>query len=187
MTLFSAPPSNPPSNSKLPRITAALLLGGCAGVLPADAPAKLVAHPDHLPDAGADEVVVIINNNAIGGTHAGFFVGALLSDPSGSYLEKRALDPNWKGASLADYVAFQLEDGDNVRVYRFGLSAKDFSAIEQRVRSAGLTPPLFCAVAVQNQIAGVGPFASLETTGWTSPAALAERLDPLVRPSSARK
>lgn len=162
-----------------------LLLGGCAGVLPADAPAKLVPHPDHLPDAGADEVVVIINNNAIGGTHAGFFAGALLSDPSGSYLEKRALDPNWKGASLADYVAFQLEDGDNVRVYRFKLKAEEFSVIAQRIRSAGVTPPLFCAVAVQNQIAGVGPFVAIETTGWTSPAALAERLDLLVRRPAA--
>jgi hypothetical protein len=163
-------------------VLSSLLLYGCAGVLPSDAPVKLVAHPDHLPDAAPEEVVVVINNNAIGGTHAGFFAGALLSDPSGSYLEKRALDPNWKGASLADYVAFQLEDGDNVRVYRFRLNAKDFSVVEQRVRSAGITPPLFCAVAVQNQIAGVGPFAALEPTGWTSPAALAERLDLMVRP-----
>ncbi len=159
----------------------AILLGGCAGVLPADAPAKLVPHPDHLPDAGPDEVVVIINNNAIGGTHAGLFAGGLLSDPSGSYVEKRSLDSNWKGPSLSDYVAFQLDDGDNVRVYRFKLNAKDFSVVEQRVRGAGVTPPLFCAVAVQNQIAGVGPFVGLEPTGWTSPAALAERLDPLVR------
>ena len=60
-----------------------------------------------------------------------------------------------------------------------------FAVIEKRVQTAGITPPLFCVVAVQNQIAGVGPFSGIAETGWTSPAALAERLELVVRPPAA--
>lgn len=44
---------------------------------------------------------------------------------------------------------------------------------------AGSTAPLFCGAAVQNLIAGVGPFAGVPAVYWSSPAELAGRLTPL--------
>ena len=163
------------------RLLLVFLLAACADLAPTyDPDPKLAERRTRLADVAPDEVVIVINNNAAGGRHSGMFAGRELSDPSGSYVFQRTGTPGWAGPSLDDYVAFQLEDGANVRVYRFRLQADDFAEIERRIRSAGVTPPLFCAVAVQNQIAGVGPFARLEVTGWTSPSALARRLDPLV-------
>ena len=155
-----------------------LLLAACAGQ-PADenGPQRRGARP--APDVARGEVVVVINGNAAGGRHAGLFAGPWLSDPSGSYVTQRAESPQWTGPSLADYVAFQLEDGDDVRVYRFKLREADFAEIEQRVRSAGTTIPLFCAATVQSQIAGVGPFKEIPDTFWTSPTALAQQLQRL--------
>ena len=156
-------------------------LAACADLSPVgDAEPKQAGPRARLADVAPDEVVIVINNNAAGGRHSGMFAGRELSDPSGSYVFQRSSTPGWPGASLDDYVAFQLEDGNNVRVYRFRLAGRDFAEIERRVRSAGVTAPLFCAVAVQNQIAGVGPFAGIAETGWTSPSALARRLDTLV-------
>jgi len=152
-----------------------LLLAACAG-LPTDenSPQRRGARP--APDVPRGEVVIVINGNAAGGRHAGLFAGPWLSDPSGSYVNQRADAPQWPGPSLADYVAFQKEDGDDVRVYRFKLREADFAEIERRVRSAGTTMPLFCAATVQGQIAGVGPFKEIPDTFWTSPSALAEQL-----------
>jgi len=152
-----------------------LLLAACAG-LPTDenSPQRRGARP--APDVPRGEVVIVINGNAAGGRHAGLFAGPWLSDPSGSYVNLRADAPQWPGPSLADYVAFQKEDGDDVRVYRFKLREADFAEIERRVRSAGTTMPLFCAATVQGQIAGVGPFKEIPDTFWTSPSALAEQL-----------
>ena len=167
------------------RLLLAFLLGACAQLPPElDPQEKFAALRDRLREAAPGEVVIVINNNAIGGTHAGMFAGNLLSDPSGSYVSHRSRDPRWPGPSVADYVAFQLEDGDNVRVYRFSLEAPEFAEIVARVRGAGPTPPLFCAVALQNQIAGVGPFSRIERIGWTSPSALAVRLDAAVTGNS---
>jgi hypothetical protein len=158
-----------------------LLLAACADLSPVDDPeAKHAGRRARLADVAPDEVVLVINNNAAGGRHSGVFAGHELSDPSGSYVFQRSSTPGWPGATLDDYVAFQLEDGPKVRVYRFKLSAAEFAEIERRIRATGVTPPLFCAVAVQNQIAGVGPFAGITDTGWTSPSALARRLDALV-------
>jgi hypothetical protein len=163
------------------RLLLVAFLAACADLVPVGDSSPLhAAQRVRLADVEADEVVIVINNNAAGGRHSGMFAGRELSDPSGSYLFQRSGTPGWPGASLDDYVAFQLEDGANVRVYRFRLQASDFAEIERRIRGTGVTPPLFCAVAVQNQIAGVGPFAGIEETGWTSPSALARRLDPLV-------
>jgi hypothetical protein len=156
-------------------------LAACADFSPAGDPEpKYAGQRPRLADVAQNEVVIVINNNAAGGRHSGMFAGRELSDPSGSYVFQRSSAPGWPGASLDDYVAFQLEDGSNVRVYRFRLLPADFADVERRIRATGVTPPLFCAVAVQNQIAGVGPFAGIETTGWTSPSALARRLDSLV-------
>jgi len=151
------------------------LLAACAGQ-PADenGPQRRGARP--APDVPRGEVVIVINGNAAGGRHAGLFAGPRLSDPSGSYVAQRADSPQWAGPSLADYVAFQLEDGEDVRVYRFKMGEADFAEIERRVRDAGVTMPLFCASTVQSQIAGVGPFKEIADTFWTSPKALAEQL-----------
>ena len=138
------------------------------------------------PDVPRGEVAIVINGNAAGGRHAGLFAGPWLSDPSGSYVTERSGSPQWPGPSLADYVAYQLEDGEDVRVYRFKLNEPDFAEIERRVRSASATMPLFCAATVQSQIAGVGPFREIADTFWTSPKALALQLQRLVgRPSIA--
>ena len=137
------------------------------------------ATPVTLPEPEANELVVVVNNNAFGGSHAGLFIGARLSDPSGNYAADRARDPAWRGPSLADYVDYQMHDGDKVLVYRFRLDPASFATVDARVRDWGGTAPLFCAAAVQNQIAGVGPFAAVGTVGWTSPAALAQLLDGL--------
>ena len=153
-----------------------LLLSACAGLPPdGNGPGARPA-----PDVQRGEVVIVVNGNAAGGRHVGLFAGPWLSDPSGSYVTRRADSPQWPGPSLADYVAFQLEDGEDVRVYRFRLGEADFAEIERRVRSAGETMPLFCAATVQSQIAGVGPFRKIADTFWTSPRALADQLDPLV-------
>jgi hypothetical protein len=163
------------------RLLLVFLLAACADLAPINDPdPQRIERRARLADVAPDEVVIVINNNAAGGRHSGMFAGRELSDPSGSYVFQRSGTPGWPGPTLDDYVAFQLEDGANVRVYRFRLQAPDFAAVERRIRSTGVTPPLFCAVAVQNQIAGIGPFAGIEETGWTSPSALARRLDPLV-------
>ena len=156
-------------------------LAACADLSPVDDPDPKQPVPRaRLADVAPDEVVIVINNNAAGGRHSGLFAGRELSDPSGSYVFQRSNTPGWPGTSLDDYVAYQLEDGRNVRIYRFRVKAPEFAEIERRIRATGVTAPLFCAVAVQNQIAGVGPFAGIAETGWTSPSALARRLDALV-------
>ena len=135
--------------------------------------------PDHLPDPAPYEVVVVVNMNSAVGTHAGLFVGSLLSDPAGMYRQARSEDPKWKGPSLADYVRFQMEDGERVLVYRFRLTQTDADVIADRVRRYGWGKPLYCAADVQNQIAGVGPFATVQPVGWTSPASLGAQMHEL--------
>jgi hypothetical protein len=166
----------------------ALLVGACS-----DAPEQYSSVEDQpnrwpvrsqlkikLSDIASGEVAIIVNNNAMGGSHAGLFVGTRLSDPSGSYLTDRARVKGWAGPSLRDYVDYQMDDGDKVRVYRFLLQQQDFAAIDERVRAAGRTAPLFCAATVQNQIAGIGPFNAIPDAVWVSPSGLAEQLDRLV-------
>src|SRR5574337_2213897 len=134
---------------------------------------------DALPDPGAQEVVVVVNYNSPVGNHAGRRAGALLSDPAGSYLALRAWDPTWHGPSLADYVRYQMEDGDRVFIYRFTLSAPAFEIIRQRMLRAGPATSLFCGSAAQHLIAGLGPFAAVPSALWSSPAQLADHLAPL--------
>jgi hypothetical protein len=152
----------------------ASVLSGCAGLPPI---AERTA-----ADVGLEpnEVAIVINYNAMGGAHAGLIAGGLLSDPAGSYVAARRQSPEWRGLSLADYMQFQLEDGPNVRAYRFRLERKEFAEIEKRVREQSFTAPLFCAATVQSQIAGVGPFAGMATSWWTSPSALGEKLEALL-------
>ena len=158
------------------RLLLVLLLNACSG-LPVDGN-RPDARP--APDVPRGEVAIVINGNAAGGRHAGLFAGPWLSDPSGSYVAQRSGSPKWSGLSLADYVAYQLEDGDDVRVYRFKLNGADYAEIERRVRTASGTMPLFCAATVQSQIAGVGPFREIAGTFWTSPASLALELQRLL-------
>jgi hypothetical protein len=138
-----------------------------------------------LAEPSPDEVVVVINDNALGGNHAGLFAGSLLLDPAGSYFGVRGEDADWQGPTLADYARYQTVDGPNIRLYRFRLQPEAFANIEQRIRSSGFTPPLFCASAVQNLLAGVAPFINLEHTGWTSPAELGRVLDKLTHGTAA--
>ena len=138
-----------------------------------------------LAEPAADEVVVVINDNAFGGNHAGLFAGSLLIDPAGSYVGVRGEDASWQGPTLEDYARYQTVDGPNIRFYRFRLQPQAFASIEQRIRASGFTPPLFCAAAVQNLLAGLAPFDSLEHTGWTSPTALGRELDTLTQGDAA--
>ena len=138
-----------------------------------------------LVEPASDEVVVVINDNAFGGNHAGLFAGSLLIDPAGSYLGVRGEDTSWQGPTLADYARYQTLDGPNIRLYRFRLQPEAFTQIERRIRASGFTPPLFCASAVQNLLVGVSPFDTLEHTGWTSPTALGRTLDPLTQGEAA--
>ncbi|MDO9219664.1 MAG: hypothetical protein Q7T90_01445 [Thiobacillus sp.] len=138
-----------------------------------------------LAEPASDEVVVVINDNAFGGNHAGLFAGSLLIDPAGSYVGVRGEDKSWQGPTLADYARYQTLDGPNIRLYRFRLKPEAFARIEQRIRASGFTPPLFCAVAVQNLLEGVSPFDTIERTGWTSPTALGGELDVLTQGDAA--
>lgn len=134
-----------------------------------------------LAEPAPDEVVVVINDNSLGGNHAGLFAGDLLIDPAGSYVGVRGQDKRWSGPTLADYARYQTTDGLEVRFYRFRLQAQAFAQVRQRIRDASPTPPLFCASAVQNLLAGIPPFGAIEPAGWTSPTALGRELDALTR------
>lgn len=138
-----------------------------------------------LAEPASNEVVVVINDNAFGGNHAGLFAGKLLLDPAGSYVGVRGEDKTWQGPTLADYARYQTIDGPMIRFYRFRLPPQAFASIEQRIRASGPTPPLFCAVAVQNLLVGVMPFDSLHSTNWTSPTALGYELDVLTQGKAA--
>jgi hypothetical protein len=143
-----------------------------------EAPLEVVSM---LREPAADEVVVVVNDNASLGNHTGLFAGSLLVDPAGSYIGKRSADRNWPGPTLADYARFQTMDGLNIRFYRFRLNPRAFAAIVQRMRDIGMTPPLFCASAVQNLLVGVPPFDGITPIRWTSPKGLVRVLDPLTQ------
>jgi hypothetical protein len=130
-----------------------------------------------LQNAGKSEVVVVINNNGVFGSHAGMFVGGELIDPAGNYELDRSIVPAWKGPSLSDYVKYQMGDGDNIRIYRFSVTQSIIDSMITRDIQSGNTLPLFCATAVQNTIAGLGPFTNIQSTTWVSPSGLATRLN----------
>lgn len=163
-----------------------LVLAGCAHVPGTEDPGGSRAWGSGgetalaIAEPRTHEVVIVVNHNAAWvGSHAGMFAGPRLIDPAGSYVTKRSADEAWLGASLMDYVRFQMADGPWIKLYRFGLSPETFAALESRVLDAGITMPLFCAARVQNLIAGIGPFEDIPRAWWTSPAALARKLDPL--------
>src|SRR5512147_2217868 len=115
-------------------------LGACSQ-LPPPPPESAQAAVRRLAQPSEYEVAIVVNNNAIGGSHAGMFAGGRLSDPSGSYVSVRSRDPAWRGVSLDDYVRFQRQDGEDVRIYRFRLEAHDFAVIDGRLRNESPTPP----------------------------------------------
>jgi len=134
-----------------------------------------------LREPGPNEIAIVINNNdGFGaGTHAGMFIGDRLYDPGGDYANQRGRkDPDYL-TSLNDYVSFQLEDGNDVRIYRFTLGSTDMTTILGRTAdfpgSAG-----FCAANVQSCIAGIGPFIDISATWLTTPASLANRLNTMI-------
>lgn len=157
------------------------MTGGCATSY--YSPEETAAAPWHKVDAAEpapDEVVIVVNNNAGFGTHAGLFVGARLSDPAGGYVNARQNATGWSGPTLHDYIRFQLEDGNRVQTFRFTLAPEDIAIIDARVANAGMGKPLYCAADVRDQVAGVGPFKAMRTGEWLSPAGLAELLLPYV-------
>lgn len=168
-------------------VVLAMLLGGCASRAENGEPGHRFGERSwdslrteiQLAEPAANEVVVVINNNAALGNHAGIFAGERLSDPAGSYKNVRARSPDWQRVSLADYVAYQMDDGLRIQIYRFTLSERQFSDVVARLPEADSALPLFCGAAVQNALAGIGPFAGIDATWWTSPAELARRLEPL--------
>ncbi len=97
----------------------------------------------------------------------------------------RSRDLSWTGTTLADYARYQTVDGLKIHLYRFRLDPDAFTAIVQRVRDAGPTPPLFCASAVQNLLAGIAPFDVIEQVGWTTPSVLGRVLDRLTQGEDA--
>lgn len=137
-------------------------------------------HAVNVPEPAADEVVVVINNNSGFGTHSGMFVGARMSDPAGNYEMVRRFESAWTGATLRDYVQHQMVDGLRVQLFRFRLDPADIKIIDERVAKQGITVPLNCAVEVRDQIANVGVFKAIPSTGWLSPNELAEQLLPLI-------
>ena len=136
--------------------------------------AKVLAEPL------ADEVVVIINNNAAFGNHAGLFVGDRLSDPAGSYRKVRAWTAGWKRPTLNDYIAYQRVDGERVETYRFRVASEVLEKVAERLPEADHAAPLFCGAGVNNAIAGIGPFAGIEKRWWVSPATLAAALSAII-------
>lgn len=165
-------------------LVATILLGGCAEPAFRTDPAEAAAHTvmadafGGIQEPGPHEVVVMINGNAFKGVHAGMFAGGRLYDPSGTYVGKRSEDRSWRKPSLADYVAFQLMDGPDVRLYRFQLDKEDFAGVLDRIEHAGRTMPIYCAVSVRDVLAGIGPFRGIERDGWISPKRLATLLGP---------
>lgn len=162
----------------------AVLLAGCATpsiVTQTPAPLFGVTYPRQLSlaEPGPTEVIVVINDNART-VHAGMWVGSQLIDPAGSYFSGHHARSDWHGASLADYVRFQLSDGPQVKLYRFKLPAEAFAQLQSRANRAGGTMPLFCASAVQNLLSGIVPFQSLSNTWLITPHALGERLDAIL-------
>jgi hypothetical protein len=169
-----------------------LLLCALLGVAPLYAQEAPNWNSEPLPEAdirlaepAPDEVVVVLNVNALGGNHAGLFAGTQLIDPAGSYVWTRSQDTAWPGPTLRDYARYQTVDGLKIRFYRFHLQPQAFAALVQRMRDAGSTPPLFCASAVQNLLADIAPFDLVKRIGWTTPTALARLLDTLTQGAGA--
>jgi hypothetical protein len=168
------------------------MLAACASPLPleaeldADAADNFVSEDvprTSLDEPRPDEVVVVINNNGGIGNHAGIFVGRRLSDPAGSYRFVRSKLKGWKRPTLNDYVGFQMVDGERVQSYRFTLREPDLSAVAARLPTADAAAPLFCASAVNNALAGIGPFAEIKPVHWVTPAAVAEQLKAIITAS----
>lgn len=132
-----------------------------------------------VDEPAAQEVVIVINDN-LKMKHSGMFVGAKLVDPAGSYENTRELRTEWRGVSLEDYVRYQLEDGPDVKLYRFALAAEPFARIRARADAAGRTMPLFCVARVQNLISGIGPFETIADAWLVFPSTLAGDLDRVV-------
>lgn len=165
------------------------MLAACASPLPLETELDPTVDNDlssaempatHLQEPRTDEVVVVINNNGGIGNHAGIFVGRRLSDPAGSYRFFRSSAKGWRRPTLNDYVGFQMVDGERVQSYRFTLPESELSAIAARLPTADAAAPLFCASAVNNALAGIGPFATIKPVNWMGPAAVGDELDAIL-------
>ena len=174
-------------------VTMLAALAGCGGssyrypdeLIPAGSKGDPAAYTVNLLEPAADEVAIVINNNAGFGTHTGMFVGVRLSDPAGNYAMARRGEPGWERPTLRDYVQHQMVDGLRVQIFRFTLDPADIKIIDARAANQGITVPLNCAAEVRDEVANVGLFKALKPTGWLSPNALAEELLPLIEGPTA--
>ena len=98
----------------------------------------------------------------------------------GTNIPVAAPPKGWRRPTLNDYVGFQMNDGQRVQSYRFALPEAEASAIAARLPAADAAAPLFCASAVNNALAGIGPFAGIKPVNWMTPAAVAEQLEAIL-------
>nr|WP_245181237.1 hypothetical protein [Sinorhizobium mexicanum] len=108
-----------------------------------------------------------------------------LYDPNGSYPSKEFGSDRtlWgPGASLKDYVRYQLTDGPAVTVRRYDTNAAQEREIQERIEQIGGSPitneglpGMGCTTGVSRAIDGVGPFGKIDETMW--PSKLDEQLE----------
>jgi RHS repeat-associated protein len=139
----------------------------------------------YVDPTGRESKVVIVHSRVLGmdvGYHAAVRVDnggggePVLFDPGGSYQptkdEPRGSSGNFQGkdASLAKYVKWQRDDGDNPVVYRFSTTAEEEKIIASRFgyspdasKDASKDPGAgSCASAVSGAVSGVGPFKKIK-------------------------
>ena len=124
---------------------------------------------------GLTTTVVINNNNAVIGTHAGLVVGsgkdAVLYDPGGSYHndDKGSGDALYgRSVNLSDYIKYQKLDGPDVQTYTFPTTPAEEAAIKARIEGNGSRGPGYCAADTSRALDGIGPFKNLGTSATPS-------------------
>lgn len=142
-------------------------------------------------------ITIIINNNtAVFGSHAGMLlIGPNvfeIYDPNGSFSY-----PGISGGSLGlfpvddaskrhdvfkKYLDYQLNDGEDVYIYSFNVSKKEFYEIEENIitqKNCGSV--LSCSQCTSSAIAGVGIFKDVPS-GIFLPSNLKKEMDKIGNP-----
>lgn len=142
-------------------------------------------------------ITIVINDNTMYfGTHAGMLLIAPntfeIYDPNGSFHY-----PDISGGSLGlfpvddsskqhdvfkKYLEFQLDNGNEVYLYSFYVSRKEFYQIEENILNRiGCGPILNCSQCTSGAISGVGVFKNVPS-GIFRPASLKKEMDKLAKP-----